>query len=407
MDGFFGIGISELFMIAVVALIVLGPERLPGALREVAKFIRMVRNMTNELTSQFGDEFKVLEDLNPQKILRDLVDEPDEKAKAAAKTATTAAKPAVKPATKPATATTPKPATSTTPKPTTPKPAAPKPTTPKPAVAPKTAGAVATSQSTTESAVATVDEAAVAVEGAPVAVVAATETATAAEVVAAAPVVEKAMEATTVEGATVESTTVEASESQLAPEAPDEEPSILPPARREQLLAEQAADVAPVAESETEPRVMTSSVESDAPAIEQASTLEVVEAVIPASVLPEASPEAVVAPEAMTSEAMTPEEVKPEAIESVEVSPEEPTESVIVALANTALDTVPENHLPEDVATETSASDATDVAGDAHKPVDDAVQSANELSALPTRSHVTSASKNGTHVNGTSSESEP
>ena len=47
MDSFLGIGIAELFFIAILALVILGPERLPGALREVAKVIRYVRNLTS------------------------------------------------------------------------------------------------------------------------------------------------------------------------------------------------------------------------------------------------------------------------------------------------------------------------------------------------------------------------
>jgi sec-independent protein translocase protein TatB len=81
MDGFFGIGFGELVMIAIVALIVLGPERLPGALREVAKFIRQIRNLSQEFTSQFGDEFKALEDLNPRRLLQDAIDTIDEEEK--------------------------------------------------------------------------------------------------------------------------------------------------------------------------------------------------------------------------------------------------------------------------------------------------------------------------------------
>jgi len=110
MDSFFGIGLPELFMIAIIALVVLGPERLPATLREVAKFIKTVRGMINELTSQFGDEFKVLEDLNPQKLLREITDDPDKAADAMAKTlgTTTAARSAAAPApaTTPAAATT-------------------------------------------------------------------------------------------------------------------------------------------------------------------------------------------------------------------------------------------------------------------------------------------------------------
>ena len=72
MDSFFGIGIPELFLIAIIALVVLGPERLPGAIREVAKVLRTVRNLTTELTSQFSDEMKALDDINPRKLLQEL-----------------------------------------------------------------------------------------------------------------------------------------------------------------------------------------------------------------------------------------------------------------------------------------------------------------------------------------------
>ena len=81
MDGFFGIGIGELVLIAIVALIVLGPERLPSALREVAKFIRWLRDLSREFTDQFGDEFKALEDLNPRRILQDAITSIDEEEK--------------------------------------------------------------------------------------------------------------------------------------------------------------------------------------------------------------------------------------------------------------------------------------------------------------------------------------
>lgn len=122
MEGFFGIGIQELILIAIVALIVLGPERLPATFREIAKFIRYVRNLTNEFTAQFGDDFKALEDLDPRRMLQreiESIDAEENKGKpattqtATTKPATTAAKP------KPATATTAKTTTTTTPKPAT------------------------------------------------------------------------------------------------------------------------------------------------------------------------------------------------------------------------------------------------------------------------------------------------
>lgn len=76
MNGIFGIGIAELFFIAVIALVVLGPERLPSTLRELAKYFRMARNLSGELTSQFSEELKALDDINPQKIIQEVLDDP-------------------------------------------------------------------------------------------------------------------------------------------------------------------------------------------------------------------------------------------------------------------------------------------------------------------------------------------
>lgn len=134
MDSFFGIGIGELFVIAIIALIVLGPERLPGALRELSKWMRTIRGFTNELSSQFSEEMKALDDINPHKILRELSgDSIEDSTKKLA--GTTAAAGAAKPAT-PKPATTPKPAAAAKPT-TTPKPAASSAST-KPATKPAT-----------------------------------------------------------------------------------------------------------------------------------------------------------------------------------------------------------------------------------------------------------------------------
>jgi sec-independent protein translocase protein TatB len=277
MDSFFGIGIGELFFIAVIALIVLGPERLPGALREVAKFMRTIRSMTNELTSQFGDEIKALDDLNPQKILRELTEDPDEKAKAA-KAATTT-KPAAKPATKPTTSSTTKPAT---PKPATPKPTTSttstttKPATSKPAVTPKSTTVAATSKTAvkpvTEDAVATVEEVAVAVEEAPVA-----EKSTAEAATLDAPVQDVAesaspeLAAPTIDTLAVDAALAETAQAEMveAPVVPDEEYSILPPARAEEahvgvypFPGDPPADESPPAAMAAEESVATSAPET-------------------------------------------------------------------------------------------------------------------------------------------------
>jgi sec-independent protein translocase protein TatB len=118
MDSFFGIGLPELFFIAVLALVILGPERLPGTLREIAKAWGYIRNLGRELTSQFSEEFKALEDLNPRKLLDEIADEElkkDLKSLTQKPGAASTAKPATsKPATPKPAATTTKPASTTT-----------------------------------------------------------------------------------------------------------------------------------------------------------------------------------------------------------------------------------------------------------------------------------------------------
>ncbi|MCB0096144.1 MAG: twin-arginine translocase subunit TatB [Caldilineaceae bacterium] len=148
MNSIFGIGLPELFFIAIIALIVLGPERLPGAIREVAKFLKQVRALGNELTSQFSEELAFLDEMNPRRILEEAT-RPDAEEKPAAKSApkpkTTANKTSPKTGssgtTKPAT---PKPATSTTAKTTTPQ------TTAAAAAAANTASTMANPESTAD-----------------------------------------------------------------------------------------------------------------------------------------------------------------------------------------------------------------------------------------------------------------
>lgn len=80
MDGILGVGPLELIIIVVLALVILGPERLPDTIRAVVKFIRRARAIGNELTTQFSEELNLLDDFNPKKILEDVAGlEKDEK----------------------------------------------------------------------------------------------------------------------------------------------------------------------------------------------------------------------------------------------------------------------------------------------------------------------------------------
>lgn len=49
----FGIGTGELLLLFIIALVVLGPERLPGLARDVGKALQDLRRTSDELTTEF------------------------------------------------------------------------------------------------------------------------------------------------------------------------------------------------------------------------------------------------------------------------------------------------------------------------------------------------------------------
>ena len=72
----FGVGLPELVVIIVVAIIVFGPDRLPEFARQAGRFVRQVREFTqsarDDLRSELGPEFADLElsDLDPRQLVR-------------------------------------------------------------------------------------------------------------------------------------------------------------------------------------------------------------------------------------------------------------------------------------------------------------------------------------------------
>lgn len=55
----FGIGFSEFLIILIIAVIALGPEKLPGAIVTAAKYFKMIRSAVNEAKSSFEREIKL------------------------------------------------------------------------------------------------------------------------------------------------------------------------------------------------------------------------------------------------------------------------------------------------------------------------------------------------------------
>ncbi|HHH18916.1 MAG TPA: Sec-independent protein translocase subunit TatB [Campylobacterales bacterium] len=57
----FGMGFTEILLIAVVAILFLGPDKLPDAMVKVAKFIKGAKNAITEAKSAIDSEVKISE----------------------------------------------------------------------------------------------------------------------------------------------------------------------------------------------------------------------------------------------------------------------------------------------------------------------------------------------------------
>lgn len=55
----FGIGFTELLIISIVAILFLGPDKLPQTMIEIAKFIKSVKKTIGEAKSSLDEEMKI------------------------------------------------------------------------------------------------------------------------------------------------------------------------------------------------------------------------------------------------------------------------------------------------------------------------------------------------------------
>ena len=57
----FGMGFTEILLIAVVAILFLGPDKLPDAMVKVAKFIKSVKKAVGDAKNSLEEEMKIAE----------------------------------------------------------------------------------------------------------------------------------------------------------------------------------------------------------------------------------------------------------------------------------------------------------------------------------------------------------
>lgn len=83
----FDIGLGEFIALAVIALIVFGPDRLPKAAAQGGRALRQLREMAANARKELGDsagldtiteEFKSLQELHPKRIISSALDGPAE-----------------------------------------------------------------------------------------------------------------------------------------------------------------------------------------------------------------------------------------------------------------------------------------------------------------------------------------
>lgn len=68
----FDIGFWELAIISIVALLVMGPEKMPGLIRDVSKWARAIRRFVSQTRSEIEREFSLDTDLDLQSRISEL-----------------------------------------------------------------------------------------------------------------------------------------------------------------------------------------------------------------------------------------------------------------------------------------------------------------------------------------------
>jgi len=72
----FDVGIAEIFVLALVALFIFGPDRLPDVARQAGRFVRQLRGLASQARTQIAEELGPefadldLKDLDPKALVK-------------------------------------------------------------------------------------------------------------------------------------------------------------------------------------------------------------------------------------------------------------------------------------------------------------------------------------------------
>ncbi|MEE3240161.1 MAG: Sec-independent protein translocase protein TatB [Pseudomonadota bacterium] len=69
------IGLQELFLISIMALIILGPERLPSTMKQIMIWTSKIKNSFNSIKKEFENELdldSIQQQIHNEKILKEL-----------------------------------------------------------------------------------------------------------------------------------------------------------------------------------------------------------------------------------------------------------------------------------------------------------------------------------------------
>lgn len=91
----FDIGLGEVIALAVIALIVFGPDHLPNAASQAGKFVRQIRQLATDARKEISDsagldtlteDLRSFQDLHPKRLIGSVMDGDKPQAEGAAAT---------------------------------------------------------------------------------------------------------------------------------------------------------------------------------------------------------------------------------------------------------------------------------------------------------------------------------